>query len=1017
MSNVEQIVEIALIGARDCLNCKNYGRAFANLLLFLKLKPGRASEVYNDFALATREWFGQLERQSRIDDLFKCYDQAYELFPHHDTVFGFVGAQLFRLGFMEKAAMYIRKSLLLNPNDLLARNNLENICSHLVERWHFSMLNDKRRNMAFKCAIDKAVKSGYSTVLDVGTGTGILSMMAEMSGAVKVMACDGSQTMIEVAEDVFDANGVSNRINLLHKHSTELQIPQDIPNRVKLLVTETFDAGLFGEHIVSTLIHAWKNLISTSPMGTVIPCGATIYVCGIECNTIRQQSRFLYPVLQYLDVNQIELLCNTGQIAEDPYTTENLAKIKDGYKIITNITELMRVNFCNLWELETLNAGKDWLCELFVKQSGRIDALAVWFDLHLDDTVTIGTGPLNESCWEQVIYPITSVASLQNKDHKSFHVKKKDKLRSTFHFGCDCLTLTDCKIWNSSNNYDVGMTRTQESENVSVYQTSCKISKEECSPNCLPFRKRKMENVGYEDKKEIVSDDNELHIEEGPESVSEMNDVIDGVNESMEAYSSGVVKVDGNCPSFGLTSCDQVLAGNEFRESSELNPSGILKNTTSHSDLQASTFSQFGSKLVNQNLRYNKPLNSCSINDRVYLNGVTGVIDGDEELKTVNSLPDILHNIDLSKSDQVDGANSVNEQIESNEEKISEPSKQIGMEFKDSGTVYSHAINLHSDVGTDNCPTTVLPNVSKLTVYSEEADIRYINDIHLNRVHCNFLKELKSIGSNTKSILCISSRLSFIGIQAAVIGYTDVTIATNEEHHETLNHVALLNGCKDIVLTKPGDLDNLDTKFDLILCDVVESCGALIPRIFENMAGYRFSHLKSMGVLLPCKVKILGMFIECEELDTWNHVTGNDKTLGFQIADFINLYQMMNHVDLDLSTLNYTRLTEIQEMLSLDFSALTTETTSDFLTRTVEKRLEVSSSGNITAFVYWFELLLNENTVISTLNSCYHWKQACIMIDENVEVFSGQRVLTKLRLENSYLDVKVVQPPTCNGHI
>jgi type II protein arginine methyltransferase len=80
------------------------------------------------------------------------------------------------LGYIEEAAAYIRKSLFVNPNYLAARDNLENVCSHLVERWHFSMLNDKRRNVAFKFAIDKAVKCGYNTVLDIGTGTGILRL-------------------------------------------------------------------------------------------------------------------------------------------------------------------------------------------------------------------------------------------------------------------------------------------------------------------------------------------------------------------------------------------------------------------------------------------------------------------------------------------------------------------------------------------------------------------------------------------------------------------------------------------------------------------------------------------------------------------------------------------------------------------------------------------------------------------------------------------------------------------------
>lgn len=31
--------------------------------------------------------------------------------------------------------------------------------------------------------------------------------------------------------------------------------------RVSLVVTETVDAGLFGEGILETLIHAWKNLL------------------------------------------------------------------------------------------------------------------------------------------------------------------------------------------------------------------------------------------------------------------------------------------------------------------------------------------------------------------------------------------------------------------------------------------------------------------------------------------------------------------------------------------------------------------------------------------------------------------------------------------------------------------------------------------------------------------------------------------------------------------------------------
>jgi hypothetical protein len=35
-----------------------------------------------------------------------------------------------------------------------------------------------------------------------------------------------------------------------------------------------------------------------------------------------------------------------------------------------------------------------------------LDALVLWFDLHLDDHVTLSSSPSAGSCWEQAIYPV-----------------------------------------------------------------------------------------------------------------------------------------------------------------------------------------------------------------------------------------------------------------------------------------------------------------------------------------------------------------------------------------------------------------------------------------------------------------------------------------------------------------------------------------------------------------------------------------------------------------------------------
>ena len=51
-----------------------------------------------------------------------------------------------------------------------------------------------------------------------------------------------------------------------------------------------------------------------------------------------------------------------------------------------------------------------------VSRCGRLDGLALWFDLHLYDDITVTTGPQGcqqsgsnielASCWEQAVYPI-----------------------------------------------------------------------------------------------------------------------------------------------------------------------------------------------------------------------------------------------------------------------------------------------------------------------------------------------------------------------------------------------------------------------------------------------------------------------------------------------------------------------------------------------------------------------------------------------------------------------------------
>lgn len=62
----------------------------------------------------------------------------------------------------------------INKCYLPALNNIEILHCHFVDRWHYRMLNDSKRNLAYKKAIHERISQGYKTVLDIGCGTLIL---------------------------------------------------------------------------------------------------------------------------------------------------------------------------------------------------------------------------------------------------------------------------------------------------------------------------------------------------------------------------------------------------------------------------------------------------------------------------------------------------------------------------------------------------------------------------------------------------------------------------------------------------------------------------------------------------------------------------------------------------------------------------------------------------------------------------------------------------------------------------
>ncbi|KAK4483568.1 hypothetical protein RD792_010767 [Penstemon davidsonii] len=157
---------------------------------------------------------------------------------------------------------------------------------------HRDMISDKVRTDAYRQALlenPSLLKS--AVVMDVGCGTGILSLFAAQAGASRVFAVEASEKMAAIATQIAKDN------NLLHngssgegsQHNGVIEVVQGMieelenadriqPHSVDVLVSEWMGYCLLYESMLSSVLFARDRWLK--PGGAVLPDTATMFVAG-----------------------------------------------------------------------------------------------------------------------------------------------------------------------------------------------------------------------------------------------------------------------------------------------------------------------------------------------------------------------------------------------------------------------------------------------------------------------------------------------------------------------------------------------------------------------------------------------------------------------------------------------------------------------------------------------------------------------------------------------------------------
>ena len=143
------------------------------------------------------------------------------------------------------------------------------------------MIADSPRMNAYAQALRQAVQPG-SVVLDIGTGTGIMALLACQLGARRVYAIEPDD-IIQVAREIAAANGCADRIEFLQNLSAQVSLPE----RADVVISDLRSVlPLFALHLPS-IVDARRRFLA--PGGTLIPLRDTLWAAVVEAPEIYSQ--------------------------------------------------------------------------------------------------------------------------------------------------------------------------------------------------------------------------------------------------------------------------------------------------------------------------------------------------------------------------------------------------------------------------------------------------------------------------------------------------------------------------------------------------------------------------------------------------------------------------------------------------------------------------------------------------------------------------------------------------------
>lgn len=255
---------------------------------------------------------------------------------------------------------------------------------------HEEMLKDEVRTRSYmKAILSNKHLFKDKVVLDVGCGTGILSMFCAKAGAKHVYGVDMA-SIIKQATQIVEANGFGDVITLIQGKVEEIELPVQ---KVDIIVSEWMGYFLLYESMLDTVIYARDKWLA--PDGILMPDKASIYVCAIEDQEYRDDKINFWDDVYGFDMSVIKEIA-----LEEP-----LVDVCAGKQVMSDACRVLSVDIATVTK-EELDFSSPW--KINFNRNDYCHALVAYFNIEFSKTHTkirFSTSPKAEyTHWKQTVF-------------------------------------------------------------------------------------------------------------------------------------------------------------------------------------------------------------------------------------------------------------------------------------------------------------------------------------------------------------------------------------------------------------------------------------------------------------------------------------------------------------------------------------------------------------------------------------------------------------------------------------